>query len=390
MKKPIHIHAKDLEETSIEQFKKCSEQEFVKAAALMPDAHTGYVAPIGSVLVSKDYVVPAWVGYDIGCGVTAVKLDAKDLLEKIKQNQKEIYKEVQLTIPMGLGKLNDINNLHRETKEKFDALIKELESAPHDNEILEWVKRKAPSNLGSLGEGNHFIEISEDINNDVWIVIHSGSRNIGHKVAQKYMKKSAGKEKGFEETFPLKSDSQLGQEYLAILDFGLEFALLNRLEIAKTVVECLETVLKQKINFEVWTNKNHNHAIKELYRGEEVYIHRKGATPAKKGERGVIPGTMRDGCYLVEGKGNDDFLSSSSHGAGRKMSRKQAKEQISMDQFKKSMEGILGTVQTGTLDEAPDAYKNIVDVMSLQSESVEIVNHLKPLINWKGDAKKRK
>lgn len=386
------IYAKDVDEQTLAQFKSCYEKDFIKGAALMPDAHNGYVAPIGSVLVSKGYVVPAWVGYDIGCGVTAVHLKAKGILAKVKELNKEIYKEVQKTVPMGLGKLHNVNDIHRETMDTFNELLSKLKESPHDEEIFDWVRRKAPPNLGTLGEGNHFIEIGEADDNgedEIWLVIHSGSRNIGHKVAQKYMIKASGKEKGFEETSPLAIDSQLGKEYLAILDFGLEFALLNRLEMAKTVVECVQTVLKEKVEFEIWANKNHNHAVLEVDDdGDEVYIHRKGATPAKKGERGVIPGTMRDGCYLVEGLGNKDFLESSSHGAGRKMSRHQARKEISMEQFESSMKGILGTVQEGTLDEAPDAYKNIVNVMENQKESVKVVRVIKPLINWKGDAKK--
>lgn len=394
MTKPIHIYADDVDAKTKEQFDSCCNQDYVVAGALMPDAHNGYVAPIGSVLVSKGKVVPAWVGYDIGCGVTAVKLIAQNtetnLLEKLKEKSKEVYEEVKKTVPMGLGKLNSTGNIHRESIEKFNELLKELESKPHDSDIFDWIKRKSPANIGTLGEGNHFIELEEDELGDAWIVIHSGSRNIGHKVAQKYMIKSSGKEKGFEETHPLDVTSELGQEYLAVLDFGLEFALLNRLEMAKTVVECIQNVINEPLNYEVWTNKNHNHAVLDTFQGEDVYIHRKGATPAKLGERGVIPGTMRDGCYLVEGLGNSEFIFSSSHGAGRKMSRKQAKDSISMEEFSDSMKGIVGTVQVGTLDEAPQAYKNISNVMHLQEESVKVVNRLKPFINWKGDAKPKK
>ncbi len=389
--KQIFNYGLDVDNQTLEQFKLCYDKEFVVKGALMPDAHIGYVAPIGSVLVTKGFVVPAWVGYDIGCGVTAIKLSFKEineqdnLIDLIIKFKNEIYNEVKQNVPMGLGKVNSQNNIHRETIEKFREILLQLENSEHDMEIFDWIKRKAPSNLGSLGEGNHFIEIEKDDDNCIWIVIHSGSRNIGHKVAQKYMIKSAGKNKDFEDTFPLDIKSSFGKEYMAILNFGLEFALLNRLEIGKKVVECIETIICKEIHFEVWTNKNHNHAIFEKdNNGDLLIIHRKGATPAKENERGVIPGTMRDGCYLVEGLGNKEFIESSSHGAGRKLSRKQAKEKISMEEFSNSMKGILGTVKESTLDEAPDAYKNIVDVMSLQKESVKIIKKLSPIINWKG------
>jgi tRNA-splicing ligase RtcB len=389
--KDYKIYADDIDENTLNQFKHCFDQDFVVKGALMPDAHSGYVAPIGAVFLTKDYVVPAWVGYDIGCGVTAVRLKGKDTLAKIQENKLAIYDEVKKRVPMGLGRLNAQNNIHRETIEKFNELFAKFSSGPYDPEILDFLKRKAPSNLGTLGEGNHFIEI-EYYNSEAWLVIHSGSRNMGHKIATKYMIKSAGKDTKFEETFPLKIDSKLGQEYLNVLDFCLEFALLNRLEMAKTVVECIESILHEKIEWEMWVNKNHNHAIKEesyskIFGNGNYFIHRKGATPAKKDERGVIPGTMRDGCYLVEGLGNNEFLESSSHGAGRRMSRHQARKEITMTNFQKSMTGIVGTVQIGTLDEAPDAYKNIVSVMKAQEESIKIVKKLTPIINWKGEEK---
>ena len=158
------------------------------------------------------------------------------------------------------------------------------------------------------------------------------------------------------------------------------------MEMIRKVVSCVEEVLGEKIKSELWVNKNHNHAILE----DGLFIHRKGATPAKKGERGVIPANMRDGCFLVEGKGNKKFLESSSHGAGRIMSRTKAKEKISMEQFEESMKGIKGTVLEGTLDEAPMAYKNIYEVMAAQEESVKVVKQLKPIINWKGSDRYRK
>jgi tRNA-splicing ligase RtcB len=398
--KPIQNFCLNLDEATLKQFDDCAKQDYVVAAALMPDAHNGYVAPIGSVLITKGKVVPAWVGYDIGCGVTAVKLTAKGIRNLAQTRAQEIYDAVSQKVPMGLGKLHGQQDVHVEQREKFKQMLAKLRESPHDEEIFDYIRRKSPSNIGTLGEGNHFIELSfatdeyasrdaQASKDEIWVVIHSGSRNIGHKVAMKYMKKSAKSDTGFEETFPLDVDSDIGREYLAILEFGLAFALLNRYEMAVSVAECIEQVLQTAVDFELWTNKNHNHAIPIEYKGETCYVHRKGATPAKLGERGVIPGNMRDGCFLVEGLGNPDFLWSSSHGAGRIMGRKQAKELISMDEFAKTMDGIVGTVSKGTLDEAPMAYKNVFDVMDMQKDSVKIMAHLKPFINWKGDEKSK-
>ncbi len=194
------------------------------------------------------------------------------------------------------------------------------------------------------------------------------------------MIKASQSEKDYEKTFPLDVKSQLGKEYLNVLDFGLEFALLNRLEMSYKAVEAIEESIGEKLTYQLWVNKNHNHAILESGK----YIHRKGATPAKKAERGIIPGNMRDGCFLVEGLGNSKFLNSSSHGAGRILSRKKAREKITIDEFKESMKGIRGTISMKTLDEAPMAYKDINKIMKAQEKSVKIKKYLQPFINWKG------
>lgn len=400
MVKQITNFGLDIDENTLDQFKECYMQDFVIAASLMPDAHSGYVAPIGSVLLTKNYLVPAWVGYDIGCGMIACKIKgSENLIKKVKKNSTEIHQRVNELVPMGEGNYNHIQNVSIETREKFKKLLKGFRGAEHDEEIYRFLKNKALSHLGTLGGGNHFIELSlNEEQKELWLIIHSGSRGIGHRVAQKYMEKSmisntknmqkvSGNQKEYEATNPLKDDSQIGKEYINILNFGLEFALLNRLEMAKKVMVALRELIDENIDFEIWTNKNHNHAVREKnleIGNERIYIHRKGATPAKTGERGVIPGNMKDGCFLVEGLGNKDFLESSSHGAGRVMSRRKAKETINIKEFKESMIGIVGTISDKTLDEAPMAYKNLFDVMDMQKKSVKIVKYLKPIINWKG------
>ncbi len=379
MKKKIYDYSIDVDKETLQQFKDCYSQKFVETAALMPDAHKGYAAPIGSVLITKDYVVPAWVGFDIGCGLIAIKIKGKNILEKVKNNSEKIYSKVKRKIPMGLGEINKEKNITKKTKEEFQKLLKEFQKKEHDKSIFQYLKSTAIRHLGTLGGGNHFIELGE-YKKELWLIIHSGSRGIGYRVAKKYMIRASKSEIDYEKTFPLKTNSELGKEYLNILNFGLKYALLNRLEMSYRVIEVLEEVLGEKIKTELWINKNHNHAIYE--RGK--YIHRKGATPAKKGERGIIPGNMRDGCFLVEGLGNSKFLNSSSHGAGRILSRKQAKEQITMEEFKKSMKGIRGTISQKTLDEAPAAYKDINKIMNAQEKSVKIIKYIKPFINWKG------
>ncbi|MBT4869992.1 MAG: RtcB family protein [Candidatus Diapherotrites archaeon] len=383
------IFASDLDENVLSQFEECMSCDFVIDGALMPDAHFGYVAPIGAVLITNGCVVPSWVGYDIGCGVIALKLTGKDLLNKIKKNLDTVHNKVQRNVPMGLGRLNPEHKITKETKEKFVNLLKKLEKSPHNDEILAYLKRKALSNLGSLGHGNHFIEI-DTTGKDVWLIIHSGSRHMGHEVASRYMKaamNAKGKEGNAEQTFEIDTKSKLGKEYLAVLDFLLSFALLNRMEIANEVVQGIEEAIGEKVKATLWTNKNHNNA--ERIGKSQKFIHRKGATPSKKNEKGVIPGNMRDGTFLVIGKGNKDFLESSTHGAGRAMSKTRARKEFTMQEFKKSMKGIKATIKEGTLDEAPFAYKDIFKVMKEQKASVKVYKHLIPILNWKGESSKR-
>ena len=379
MEKKIFDYSVDVDSETLSQFKECYSHDFVVSAALMPDAHKGYAAPIGSVLITKGYIVPAWVGFDIGCGMIAVRIKGKNIFESIKKNQDEIYDKVMSRIPMGVGNTNTESNITPKTKEEFKKLINKFEKEIHDKNIFHLLRDSAIKHLGTLGGGNHFIEIGF-YKKEVWLIIHSGSRGIGHKVAKKYMISASNSNTNYEKTFPLDVKSEIGKEYINVLDFGLEYALLNRLEMSYKVIEIIEQVLKEKIKTELWVNKNHNHAIYE----KGLYIHRKGATPAKKGERGVIPGNMRDGTFLVVGLGNSKFLNSSTHGAGRRLSRKEAKEKISMESFKKSMEGIKGTITPQTLDEAPMAYKDIDKIMKAQEKSVKIIKHILPIINWKG------
>lgn len=379
MEKKIYDYSIDKDQETQAQFKECYSQDFVVSAALMPDSHKGYAAPIGAVLKTKGYIVPAWVGFDIGCGMIAIQIKGKDTLEKISKNREEIYNKVIENIPMGVGEYQKENKITDKTKKDFKNLLDKFQQGPHDKNILNLLKSTCLKHLGTLGGGNHFIEIGYH-KKEAWLVIHSGSRGIGHRVAKKYMISASNSKDDYEKTFPLDVNSQLGKEYLNILDFGLEYALLNRLEMGYKVIQSIEEVLKEKLKTELWVNKNHNHAIYE----KGYYIHRKGATPAKKGERGIIPGNMRDGSFLVLGLGNSKFLNSSSHGAGRISSRKNAKLNITLEEFKKSMEGIKGTISLKTLDESPMAYKDINKVMKAQEKSVKIQKHISPIINWKG------
>lgn len=387
-KKQVTNFALNPDKKTLEQFKACYSQPYVIKASLMPDAHVGYVAPIGAVLATHGFLVPSWVGYDIGCGMTAAKL-SKNILKSLRTNTNKIYEEIKKKIPMGLGAIHTTDlTITEKTKKEYLKILEKFKKGPHNKQVLQFLESgKALRNLGTLGHGNHFISLNQDSKNNPWIVVHSGSRAVGHWVATLYMKKSSGSDSNFEQTHPLESTSKEGKEYENLLDFGLEFAKLNRLEMVRQVSLIMSKILRKKIKFTIWTNKNHNHALKE----SGLFVHRKGATPAKKGERGIIPANMRDGSFLVEGKGNKAFISSSSHGAGRVLSRSQAREKLNPSHFKKEMDsaGIVGNFTSDSIDEAPEVYKNIYKVLEMQKKSIRVLNHLKPFINWQGERHRR-
>jgi len=423
---PYKIYAELLDSTAQQQFLDVLHEPYVTYGALMPDAHAGYTMPIGGVCATKNMVVPQFVGFDIGCGMCAYKTDYTK--EQIEANAEVIYNNIVEKIPLGF-----------KTHKNHQPLKIDLPLTDFADHVLQTTGLKQ---VGTLGGGNHFIEVGYGADEKAWIVIHSGSRGFGHKIAshymlQAYLAKNPHEEKlkkivddfkernekfkernpeGFEkalkkftikqtaeisrksnldnikEILPLDVNSQLGKDYIKDQNFALQFAIENRKRMIATINDIMNEVLGGEFEFQDqnevrFINRNHNHADYDEKRDE--WIHRKGATHAEVGMRGVIPGNMRDGSFVVIGKGNADSLASSSHGAGRVMSRKKAKQNISLEDFEASMLGITGTVDENTLDESPFAYKDIFEVMSLQEELVDVEEHIKVLINVKDNSKSR-
>lgn len=362
----------NIEQAALEQFYSALEQPCVIQAALMPDAHAGYALPIGAVVATKDMIFPSWVGYDIGCGMCAIRssFSKKD----IEENKKKIFDQIYRDVPTGFS--------HNQKPEDWSYTFN-VSSFVQE----ELINKQAPNKqIGTLGGGNHFIEIGYDEDDIVWIIIHSGSRNVGHKIATHYMKIASGDGKAREGHYGLDADSEEGRNYIDDLDFGLMFALDNRRTMLDRIEKAIQHVgLKGSLEWNSLINRNHNHAEYK----DGLWIHRKGATHAEKGMLGVIPGNMRDGSFIVEGKGNPDSLCSSSHGAGRVLSRKAAKEQLKLEDFTSTMQSnsIQAKVDSSTLDESPFAYKNIFDVMNMQKDLVHVLRHIKPMINIKGAGK---
>lgn len=365
MKKQVKIYNPFTDPKAIHQFYEAMELDCSVKGALMPDAHLGYSLPIGGVIATEGKIFPSWVGYDIGCGMCALKTDFR--YSDVVDHAKEIFDRIYALIPVGFN--------HRQ-----NALDFNIENGSKAFKDI-YNDKKGGTHLGTLGGGNHFIEIGVGDHYEVWIIIHSGSRGVGHGVAQHYMRKASNSAKAREGHYGLNVDGIMGQYYIADMNLCLDFALENRKSMMKQVVYILSNYFgKTNQSYKDMINRNHNHA--ELKDG--LWIHRKGATHAEREMSGVIPGNMRDGSFIVKGKGNEDALCSSSHGAGRAFGRAEAKKKISMGLFEKQMEGIIAKVDSSTKDESPDAYHNIYDVMDFQTDLVEIVDHIKPIINIKG------
>ena len=362
--KPYKIYSDNIEESALEQFHSAMRLDWVVQGALMPDAHTGYSLPIGAVIATKGKIVPSWVGYDIGCGMCAIptSFDAG----KVIDHSDEIFAGIYDNVPTGYSNRKDrvfinFNNVMTSDMRKI-----------YDDKNGDYA-------IGTLGSGNHFIEIGKDEDNRVWVVVHSGSRGVGHGCASHYMRIASGDGKAREGHLALDVESDDGQNYIMDLLFCQEYALINRKHIVKSVIKVLSSYMDGDGDWDNLINRNHNHA--EYKNG--LWIHRKGATHADKGMSGVIPGNMRDGSFIVVGKGNQESLCSSSHGAGRVMGRKKAKNTVSMDDFIDSMSGIKAKVAESTKDESPMAYKNIFEVMDMQKDLVEVSHHIRPIINIK-------
>lgn len=348
-----------------------------KHVAVMPDCHSGFGMPIGGVLAARDFIVPNAVGVDIGCGVRAVKflnLKHSDMdLESIRH----LLTEIRALIPVGFA--------HHQQAQDWLGFSHAPEIAVIQRE-LESARRQ----LGTLGGGNHFIELQADPDGMLYGMVHSGSRNFGFKVAAEYHKRALAaceKQKRMPPQKDLASlpfDSLEGQEYFDAMNYCLDFARENRRQMMAKLVDCVTRAYpKAKPNEEI--DVHHNYASLETHYGREVVVHRKGAIRAAAGQPGIVPGSMGTPSYITRGLGNPESFQSSSHGAGRLMGRKQAIRSLDLSQEQQRMRGIAHSLKNKRdLEEAPSAYKDIDQVMRNQQDLTEICVKLTPLGVIKG------
>ena len=378
---PIKMWSDKIEEQALEQARNLASLPFAFShIALMPDVHCGLGMPIGGVLATKGIIVPNAVGVDIGCGMCAIKTSLR--VEDI--DRKRIVRVLELirqAIPLGFD--------HHEALQDESLL-----PMGHDIDNLPCVKNQlsaARHQIGTLGGGNHFIEIQKSSEGEVWVMIHSGSRNVGKQVAERYGKiaKKLNKRWYSEvieglEFMPIECAE--GQSYWREMQWCVDFALCNRKVIMQRICEAMSEVFPN-VEFEPMINIAHNYAAWESFGEYDLIIHRKGATRAYKGEIGIIPGSQGAKSYIVRGLGNPQSFMSCSHGAGRVLGRREACRVLDLKSEigKMNALGIIHSIsEQQHLDEAPSAYKDIDKVMANQRDLVEPIVQLSPIAVIKG------
>ena len=371
---PIKSWADHIETSALTQVYNLANLPFAfHHVAIMPDVHMGYGMPIGGVLATRDVIIPNAVGVDIGCGMCAVKTDLPDTLPL-----EDVVQLIRQAVPTGFKKHN--------TPQHEDLM-------PEPTPLMQVARRefnKSRLALGTLGGGNHFIELQSD-GSHLWVMIHSGSRNLGKQVAGCYNQIAINLNAQWHSNVPscwrlafLSFGSPEAINYLDDMNYCVKFALANRHAMMREVMHVLEKV-HGTFGRESMINIAHNYASQERHFGTNVVVHRKGATRARAGELGVIPGSQGAPSYIVRGLGNRDSFESCSHGAGRRMGRKQAQRNLSLKSEQAYLKGIIHSVHSEEdLDEAPGAYKDIERVMAEQADLVDIVTRLRPLAGVKG------
>lgn len=376
-----------LEDNTRDQVAMTSEMPFIYPhVALMPDAHLGKGCAVGAVLPTSGAIMPAAVGVDIGCGMIALRTQfTKDYIEGL--DLRELRLAIEKLIPLSKGNYNE-KVLWNSTRTRLDCLDKkagELGFSPWKY-AENWELQ-----LGTLGSGNHFIEVSLDEDDRVWLFLHSGSRGVGNKIAMHHIKVAQEQCKKRFITLPDKDLAYLVEgetefwNYIKQLRWAQTFALENREEMMDRVVFAFEEWIGEWVEVEQRINCHHNYTEQEDHFGRKVWLSRKGAINAEKGRMGLIPGSMGTRSYVVKGLGNRLALNSSPHGAGREYGRMHAKRTFTKEQLDASMVGIEWSGSEEFLDEIPNAYKDIDVVMNDAKALVEIKHTLRQIVNIKGD-----
>lgn len=375
-----------IDELTLEQNRMTSTMPFIYPHfASMPDAHLGKGCAVGSVLPTLGAIIPAAVGVDIGCGMVAVRTGhSADDIQHL--NRRTLREAIERAVPLSAG--NNNRKVSATAEPRIRLLEDEAAAAGFDPAayVGKWRLQ-----LGTLGSGNHFIEVSLDENDDVWLFLHSGSRGIGNRIAQHHIKAAQAycRQQGIQLPHPdlayLVEGTDQFDRYIKELLWAQRFALLNREEMMDRVVRQFTEWVGEPVDERERINCHHNYTAKETHFGKEVWLSRKGAIAADTGRPGLIPGSMGTRSYVVTGKGFAPSLNSAPHGAGREYSRNAARKHFTHDQLRTAMEGIEFRDTEAFLDEIPGAYKDIDVVMEDAKDLVDIRHTLRQIVNVKGD-----
>jgi tRNA-splicing ligase RtcB len=381
-----------LDEVTLRQAENTASLPFVHPhVALMPDAHLGKGATVGSVLPTREAIIPAAVGVDIGCGMIAVRTPWSIAEVRARGPLAALRGDIERAVPLSAGKYNrKLTDSARTRVEELEQLADEL-----GDHVLPAVMGATPNwqlQLGSLGSGNHFIEVTADEQDRVWLFLHSGSRGVGNKIAMRHIAIARKRAERDRLDLPDRDLAWLDEgtpefdRYIAELQWAQHFALLNRDEMMDRVADCLARHMRADETPELERIQcHHNFTQRETHAGVDLWVSRKGAIEARKGQDGLIPGSMGTASYVVSGLGNELSLNSSPHGAGRAFSRSKARKTFTRAQLEESMRGIEWRHSDAFLDEIPAAYKDVETVMEDAKDLVEIRHTLRQLVNVKGD-----
>jgi tRNA-splicing ligase RtcB len=386
---PVKIFTDEVEASARAQLENVSRLPIVfHHVAAMPDVHAGIGATVGSVIPTRGAIIPAAVGVDIGCGMSAVRLSLR--ADQLPDSLSKARAAIERAVPVGFDEHREADALYEAASPLERRLARIVDKHPaivrgQRDGRTRWVRQ-----LGSLGGGNHFIELCTDESAHVWVMLHSGSRGVGNTIGRYFIAAAREEMAKLDVHLPdrdlayLREGSKLFDDYVEAVGWAQDYARANRHEMMQLVLDALSPRLPPFTVTDEAIDCHHNYVEQERHFGERVYVTRKGAIRAREGELGIIPGSMGARSYIVRGKGNTESFQSCAHGAGRRMSRNEAKKRYTRADLEAQTHGVECRKDKGVIDEIPGAYKDIDRVMADQTDLVEVVHTLKQVVCVKG------